>query len=81
MNMCTTPEENPAVQRFCEVAKELSVVLPIQFLCRRLEIPVLNTAGHHRRGRGDPGVLPQDPHPGWIALRGEILLYARGHGI
>lgn len=31
MNMCTTPEENPAVQRFCEVAKELSVVLPISF--------------------------------------------------
>ena len=31
MNMCTAPEENPAVQRFCEVAKELSVVLPISF--------------------------------------------------
>ncbi len=31
MNMCATPEENPAVQRFCEVAKELSVVLPISF--------------------------------------------------
>ena len=31
MNMCAAPEENPAVQRFCEVAKELSVVLPISF--------------------------------------------------
>ena len=31
MEMCTTPDENPAVQRFREVAKELEVVLPISF--------------------------------------------------
>ena len=34
MDLATTPEENPAVKRFQEVAKELDVVIPVSFFER-----------------------------------------------
>ena len=34
MDLATTPEENPAVKRFQEVAKELDIVIPVSFFER-----------------------------------------------
>ena len=34
MDLATTPEENPAVTRFQEVAKELDIVIPVSFFER-----------------------------------------------
>lgn len=34
MDLATTPEENPAVKRFQEVAKELDIVIPVSFFGR-----------------------------------------------
>ena len=61
MNMCTAPEENPAVQRFCGWRRNCRWCCPSVFY-ERLEIPVLTPLAIIDADRGDPGVLPPDPH-------------------